>query len=530
MRGAFYARVSSLIQRDKHTIDSQLSTLPAYLRSLGATSCARYIDDGRSAKTGSGDRRDDFRRLLADMAAGKLDILAVVDLDRITRTEDLEEQGTILGAFQRSGVRLAISSTNEVLDLRTDTGALFALIKTWAGGVENAKRRERTIRGKIEAAQKGKKPAGPTLYGYAYDKETGTWSVNETAAAVVRECFRRVAAGESCYRVCLDLDARGAFRPRGGRWNRGRVWTLVTNRGYTGRLVVDKKRGLSVAIPRLVSDELFDRAQAMLPHNREPLRAPRTRHASLLEGIAVCGECGAKIAITGSEGIRKRAGLRDVRKKRYYVCSSRRVPPGSPRSCAAKMVPVAVADEAAWAKIRERLDRPDLLAGALAAPPEDGGGTDWAAELAGYDRQLEALERREAAILERFRRGQVSDGAMDRELAAAKRQRQLLERNRDLARQELASSRRSRQENAALIASLDGLRARVAAASAAERQEITRLLVPGRDGLVVTLWRDRLTMIGRLAPQAPTISRALVAGSRSERSEDHLFRAVAMLR
>jgi hypothetical protein len=121
---------------------------------------------------------------------------------------------------------------------------------------------------------------------------------------------------------------------------------------------------------------------------------------------------------------------------------------------------------------------------------------------------------------------------MDRELDASARHRALLERNRDLARQELSSARRSRAETDALLASLGDLRARVRAASAEQRQELARLLVPGTDGYQVTLWRDRLEIVGRLRRAAAAvrpISQASAAGSSSEQPQDVVFRRFAKL-
>ncbi len=72
MRAALYARVSSAAQRDRHTIASQLSTLPEYAARMGWTVVGTYIDDGKSAKSGRLHARDGFTRLLADAASGKL--------------------------------------------------------------------------------------------------------------------------------------------------------------------------------------------------------------------------------------------------------------------------------------------------------------------------------------------------------------------------------------------------------------------------------------------------------------------------
>lgn len=530
-RAVLYARVSSAGQRDRHTIASQLRTLPEYIAARGWTLArppGHYVDDGRSAK--AGDAREAFARLLADAAAQAFDVVAVVDLDRLTRSEDQGERGAILGTFYRAHIKLAIASTGQLLDLATPDGDLFSALGAWFAAEENRRRRDRTVRGKIEALMKGRKPSGPTPYGLRYDRATGAWSLDPEAAPVVRECYERVAAGESCYRVSIDMQDRDVPRPRSGRWVRSRVHQIVVNPAYRGEWIGDKRRNLRVAVPPLVSPELWDAAQLMLPSARRPVpRAPRSKRWNLIEGIARCGECGAKIGITGGGRT-----LRNGQYVRYYVCATQKVPrrdrPPGP-TCRNRMRLVEDLDAAVWAELCRVLERPDLASAALASRRgRDADDARWERELAGLERQIAALDKAEAAILSAHRRGKVSARAMEIELEAAARHRALLERNRDLARQEIASSRRSHAETGALLASVETLRARVAQASAQERQALARLLVPGRDGLQVTLWRDRpFEIVGRLgtaAAEARTTP-ASAASSGGVRSGGVLFRVVA---
>jgi DNA invertase Pin-like site-specific DNA recombinase len=170
VKAAIYARVSSLGQRDKHTIASQLSTLPAFVASRGWELVGTYVDDGKTAKAGHLEKRDGFAKLLADMGARKFDVVVVVDQDRLTRSEDLRERGEVLGAFQRAGVQLAIASSGQLLDLGSSMGDLLSGLQAFFSAEENRKRRERSLRGKDEAARQGRKPGGITPFGYVYTK------------------------------------------------------------------------------------------------------------------------------------------------------------------------------------------------------------------------------------------------------------------------------------------------------------------------------------------------------------------------
>ena len=84
-RAVMYARISSLAQKDRYTIDSQVSTLPGFVALRGWNLVRRadtYVDDGRTAKAGFLAQRTAFTRLMADANRGEFDVIAVVDLDR----------------------------------------------------------------------------------------------------------------------------------------------------------------------------------------------------------------------------------------------------------------------------------------------------------------------------------------------------------------------------------------------------------------------------------------------------------------
>src|SRR3569833_2470564 len=165
VRAVSYARVSSLAQRERHTIASQISTLPAFVALRGwhlAKPADTYVDDGHTAKAGFLLQRAAFARLMADAARGEFDVVVVVDLDRLTRSEDLKERGEVLGAFQRAGVQLAISAPGQVLDLRSSVGDLMSGLGTFFAAKTNRKHRERITRGKKKTNHKDKKPTRPT--------------------------------------------------------------------------------------------------------------------------------------------------------------------------------------------------------------------------------------------------------------------------------------------------------------------------------------------------------------------------------
>lgn len=494
MRAAIYARVSSQAQRDRDTIASQLSTLPSFCIQRGWEVVGTYTDDGRSAQTGALEAREGLHRLHRDAAADRFDVVVVVDLDRLTRSDSWLERGAIYGPLQAAGVKIAVSSTGQVLSFDSDEGDLLLGIGNFQSSAWLRKHKERIKRGKLEAIAKGKKPAGPTPFGWNYDRASGTWSLHPERGPLVEEMFHRVAGGESCEQVARDLQARGIERPRAGEWSRERVWQIVTARTAVGVWTADKARKLTVPVPRIVSDELWHAAQArLMEYGLRGLR--RTKHVYLCEKIAVCAECGAPIGISSAT---------HVRPTPYYVCSRRR----RHNACRLPLHRVDVVDRRVWDTLCHFLTSPDQLELAIAHRGDRAarGQRDWSVDLAGYQRQLERLGRSEAAILERFRRDLVSAEALDQVLERSSRERRLLEQQVATAKERTLDASRARGSAVQLADQVEQLRGRVGATSPVERQELVRALVPGRDGYVVELGMAGAIDLHLVVPVSPALA------------------------
>lgn len=495
VRAVCYARVSSKKQRDAHTVESQLRTLPAFVSSQAGWTLARpaghYVDDGRSAKAGKLEARDAFARLLRDAAAGEFDVVVIVDLDRLTRSEDITERGQIIGAFQRAHVKIAIAATGQILDLGSSMGDLLAGLQGYFAAEWGRKHRERISQGKLTAIARGRKPAGPTPYGLAYDRFGAGWSIDESPAAVVREIYARVVRGDTCEAIAGDLTDRGLRRPRGGEWTRERVWQIVKNPVYRGEWRADKAKRLVIPVPRLVDDATWHGAQdAMAAKGR---RGPRTRHVYLLEALAVCELCQARVNIASAGGA--------TRTPARYVCSLRLRPRHGCDACGLPPWKVAVADDRLWGAVSDLITGPEVLERALEMRRAEAaaGEKDWAADLRDFERKLERSRKAEVAILARFRRGVISEASLDAELDAGARERAMLERQVETARRAAAGAAAAGGRSAAASDLLARLRTMTRAVSPEERREILATLIdPG--GIVMGAEAIRATVRVELPP------------------------------
>lgn len=484
LRAAIYARVSSIKQRDNHTIENQLRVLPAYVTSQGWQLAGTYVDDGRSVKTGSTDPRDGFDALIRDAHAKKFEVVVVVAIDRLTRTEDLLEQAQVLAPFQRLGIDIVTPSGGR-LDLRTMFGRMWTVMQAMVAAEDNRLRAEKIMAGKLRAIAEGRKPAGPTPYGFRYDRATGAWSIDEAAAELVREIFRRVAGGETCVAIADDLARRDArpspTRTREG-WSRAAVYRIVRKRSAIGEYEADKARGAVLKIPAILTEHEWKEAQrALLRHRRRGLL--RTRHVYLLEGIAKCGECGGRI------DIRSAANVRSKPNQPAYVCRNRKL-----GKCGAMIVKTPDLDERVWTALCAELEQPGLLQALAEVDAARAGDVhDWMSDILTHRKHLARLERVEIEIMARYRRDLITQGALDAELEALNRERKAVRNQLATAERAVGANITAQERVAAATATIESLRSALPQATPAQRQALLRELAHD-GGVVIVRGRARLDL------------------------------------
>lgn len=489
MRAVIYARVSTASQRERDTIASQLSTLPEFVARQGwelVQPADTYVEDGVSGAAPLHERKR-MQALLADASAGHFDAVVVVALDRLTRSDDPIERSYVFGTLQKAGVKIAESSTGIVHQGGTFAGDVVLAIGELVAVEEKRKIRERTMRGKDLAIARGRKPAGPTPYGLRYDRDTGAFSLDPAESKVVRAIFERVAAGESCAALELDLNRRevptGAAdrKNKATEWRRERIYNLIQSPAYRGEWMVDKRRRLTIKVPAIVDDLLWYRAKDALERwGRRGLR--RTRHVYLCEEIARCAVCEARIGIS-THGYSTKTGYT---RHGYYVCGARRRPRDGER-CLLPMRRVDEVDDRLWAAVSDLLAKrwPDLrarLAERQARAAADTGA--WQRDAEDFAARLAKLDQVERGFLERYRRGRISGEALDRELDEVGRERAFLRAQVAGAQRALAAGR---QTAGAGLEALEALRRLVAKATPDQRRRIVRAIIPGSGDYVVRL-------------------------------------------
>ena len=211
VRCAIYTRKSHEegLEQDFNSLDAQREACAAYIASqkhegwIALPTC--YDDGGVSGATLA---RPALRRLLADIENGRVDVIVVYKVDRLTRA--LSDFARMVEVFDRKAVSFV--SVTQQFNTTTSMGRLTLNVLLSFAQFEREVTGER-IRDKIAASKKrglwmgGNPPLG-------YDVEDRKLIVNETEAETVRHIFRQYREIKSVRELRRRLQAQGVTSKR----------------------------------------------------------------------------------------------------------------------------------------------------------------------------------------------------------------------------------------------------------------------------------------------------------------------------
>ena len=320
MRCAIYTRKSSEegLEQAFNSLDAQREACAAFILSQkheGWAVLPTLYDDG--GFSGGTLERPALQRLLADIADGKVDVVVVYKIDRLTRS--LFDFAKIVEAFDARGVSFV--SITQQFNTTTSMGRLTLNVLLSFAQFEREVAGER-IRDKIAASKKKGMWMGglPSL---GYDVQNRKLVVNDEEAPTVLHIFRRYVQLRSVRTLQTELDAVGIRSKRriladgtaygGQKLSRGALYLMLQNRIYRGE-ITHKSSAYPGEHKAIVDKTLWDKVQAVLAENRVD-RATRadSKYPSLLAGLAF-DETGERL--TPTHAVKK--GTR----YRYYVSKS----------------------------------------------------------------------------------------------------------------------------------------------------------------------------------------------------------------
>src|SRR5213594_3026742 len=290
VRCAIYTRVSTDqgLEQDFNSLDAQYDASQAYIHSqahAGWTLLRAKYDDG--GFSGGNTDRPALQRLLNDVRAGKVDVIVVYKVDRLTRS--LADFAKLVELFDQHNVSFV--SVTQQFNTTTSMGRLTLNVLLSFAQFEREVTSER-IRDKIAASKrKGLWVGGMAPLGY--DTKDRKITVNEAEAERVRTIFHSYLNLGSLNLLMVDLRKRGIVtkvrtlktgKTVGGiPFARGPLAHLLRNRFYIG-VVVFKGEVLPGEQSAIIDRELFDAVQAKLNEQRNDHSVTRDKSKSLLIG------------------------------------------------------------------------------------------------------------------------------------------------------------------------------------------------------------------------------------------------------
>jgi site-specific DNA recombinase len=290
VRCAIYTRVSTDqgLEQDFNSLDAQYDASQAYIRSqahAGWTPLRGKYDD-RGFSGGNTDRPA-LQRLLQDVQAGKIDVIVVYKVDRLTRS--LADFAKLVELFDQHNVSFV--SVTQQFNTTTSMGRLTLNVLLSFAQFEREVTSER-IRDKISASKrKGLWVGGMAPLGY--DTKDRKISVNEVQAKSVRTIFRRYLELGSLNLLMADLRRKKIItkvrklktgKTVGGiPFTRGPLAHLLRNRFYIGE-VCFKGEILQGEQPAIIDRVLFDAVQAKLSAQASNQHTGRNATEALLMG------------------------------------------------------------------------------------------------------------------------------------------------------------------------------------------------------------------------------------------------------
>jgi site-specific DNA recombinase len=293
-RCAVYCRVSSdeRLDQEFNSIDAQKEAGQAYIASQRAESWIPVADDyDDPGYSGGNTERPALRRLLADIETGKIEIVVVYKIDRLTRS--LADFSKMVEVFERHGVSFV--SVTQQFNTTTSMGWLMLNVLLSFAQFEREVTGER-IRDKIAAAKrKGMWMGGVPPLGY--DVRDRQLVINEREAAVVRRIFEEMLTLGSTTQIAASLNAEGLTTKawttqegqtrNGTRFDKKYLYKLLRNRLYLGELS-HKGNWYPGAHLAIIDPGLWGRVHEVLAqdaHTRSVATRIRSRTDALLRGL-----------------------------------------------------------------------------------------------------------------------------------------------------------------------------------------------------------------------------------------------------
>jgi site-specific DNA recombinase len=289
-RCAIYTRKSTEhgLELEFNSLDAQRDACESYIKSqasLGWRALPQHYDD--PAYSGGNLDRPALKELLKDIDAGRIDVIVVYKIDRLTRS--LADFAKLVEAFDAKSISFV--AVTQQFNTTTSMGRLTLNVLLSFAQFERELSSER-VRDKVAASRrKGKWTGGTVPLGYdAKDKKL---VINKAEAETARYIFKRYLEVQSFGKLVEDLDAMGIVTKRRDtkvkKFNGGIPFTygplahFLKNRLYLGE-TGHKDKWFPGEHAAIVDRKTFEQVQQLLSSKSASRKVYRAASEALLKG------------------------------------------------------------------------------------------------------------------------------------------------------------------------------------------------------------------------------------------------------
>ena len=439
LRVTFYARVSSESDEQLNSLGNQVSYYEEFIRKNSAWEYVPgYVDEGLSAATTK--RREDFHRMVEDGRTGLFDLIITKEITRFARNT----LDSILYTRELLSAGVGVFFQNDNINTFDEDSELRLTIMSGIAQDELRKLSGRVKFGHAQAIKNGVVLGNSRIFGYV--KDGGRLIIDEDEAPMVRELFELYATGDCSMKQIETLFWDKGYRNHNGkRIAHTTMSGMISNPKYKGYYVGNKVKVIDLftkkqkflppeewvmfkdesgeIVPAIVSEELWDKANAVLKKRSEDVKGRQgiCNHANLLTGKIYCTHCGAAY-------YRRESVDRQGNKNSKWVCS------GKIKNGADSCPSFAVYEEELKPLLFEVFRETEEDAQALVEEYIEmykslGDGEDTAKQIDGLRQQIQLAQKKKSKLLGYNAAGQLSDRDFlsmnkdcDREISEAERQ------------------------------------------------------------------------------------------------------------
>ena len=406
-----YVRNSSVKQdTPEGTIKNQEERLRQYvkLRNMSGNFgevVETYVDRSFSAKNMN---RPAIQQLLQDIAKGKINMVAVSELSRITR--NVRDFGEVWELLRKQ--ECAFLSLRENVDTSNAAGEMVMYMLANIAQFERKQIGERVTANLRIRSERGLYNGGPIPLGYKrIPDRPGFLAIKEEDAEIVKAVFNYFLKFETLAKTAKELNKDGVKVPKykeGGGFHRLGFFTvdvvrkILKRKAYIGVKEYfdgEKRTQVKAVWKPIIEEETFNRVQDILEKNhcrKKPIEMKT--YPYILTGFTTCKTCGDLICGATAHG-------RFKKRYHYYVhgWASKKgsTLTASTFKCNPHRVPAEKLENMVLDNIQSLVDSPsmthEIIEGARAIHAQDNDGREirrLQSNISGYNGNLEALAER----------------------------------------------------------------------------------------------------------------------------------------